>query len=73
MKKVVKIINIDCANCAAELEHAISKIDGVIEVSINFMAEKMVIDIDEENYQDVVVKINKVKKKVEPDCEIIGL
>lgn len=73
MKKVVKIINIDCANCAAELEHAISKIEGVIEVSINFMAEKMVIDIDEKNYQDVVVKINKVKKKVEPDCEIIGL
>ncbi len=73
MKKVVKIMNIDCANCAAELEHAISKIDGVMEVSINFMAEKMIIDIDDEKYQNVVTKINKVKKKVEPDCEIIGL
>ena len=29
MKKIVKVEDIDCANCAAELERGIAKIDGV--------------------------------------------
>ncbi len=73
MKKVVKIIDIDCANCANKLEAAIAKIEGVKEVSINFMNEKMIIDIDDNIYDNVVEKINKTKKKLEPDCQIIGL
>ncbi len=73
MKKIVKIINLDCANCAAELENAISKIEGVNEVSINFMMQKMIIDIDDNVLNEVIVKIEKTKKKIEPDCEIIGL
>ena len=69
MKKTVKIV-IDCANCAAELERALEKIEGVNEVSINFMTQKMIIDIDDNNYQEIVKKIEKTKRKVEPDCEI---
>lgn len=72
MKKVVKIV-IDCANCAAELERALAKIDGVNEVSINFITQKMIIDIDDNNYQKIIKQIEKTKKKVEPDCEIEGL
>ena len=53
MKKTVKIV-IDCANCAAELERALEKIEGVNEVSINFMTQKMIIDIDDNNYQEIV-------------------
>ena len=71
MKKTVKIV-IDCANCAAELERALEKIEGVNEVSINFMTQKMIIDIDDNNYQEIVKKIEKTKRKVEPDCEIEG-
>ena len=72
MKKTVKIV-IDCANCAAELERALEKIEGVNEVSINFMTQKMIIDIDDNNYQEIVKKIEKTKRKVEPDWEIEGL
>lgn len=72
MKKTVKIV-IDCANCAAELERALEKIEGVNEVSINFITQKMIIDIDDNNYQEIVKKIEKTKRKVEPDCEIEGL
>lgn len=73
MKKVVKIMNLDCANCAQELEHAISKIEGVNEVSIHFMTQKMTIDIEDEQYDKAIKAIEKAKKKVEPDCEIVGL
>lgn len=62
MKKTVKIV-IDCANCAAELERALEKIEGVNEVSINFMTQKMIIDIDDNNYQEIVKKIKKLREK----------
>ena len=29
MKKTFKLIDLDCANCAAKMENAIKKIDGV--------------------------------------------
>ena len=44
MKKKFKMEDLDCANCAAKMEAAIKKIKGVNEVSINFLAQKMIID-----------------------------
>ena len=73
MKKIVKVEDIDCANCAAELERGIAKIDGVKSVSISFMIERMEIEIDDERYTEVVKQIKKVKNRIEQDCEIIGL
>ncbi len=73
MKKIVKIVDIDCANCATKLENALAKIDGVDSVNINYIAEKMLIEIKDEDYDAIVKQINKVTKKVEPDCRIIGL
>ena len=38
MKKTYKI-EVDCANCAAELENRISKVDGVENVSVSFIMQ----------------------------------
>ncbi|NCA92018.1 heavy-metal-associated domain-containing protein [bacterium] len=72
MKKIVTIQNLDCANCAAKLERAIAKIDGVKAVSLSFMAQKLVLDIDESNYTSIVENIINIARKIEPDCKIIG-
>ena len=36
MKKKFKI-EVDCANCAAKMENAVKKIEGVISASFSFM------------------------------------
>ena len=41
MKKVFKMVDLDCANCAAKMENEIRKIDGVTSVNISFLAQKM--------------------------------
>ena len=41
MKKVYKMQDLDCANCAAKMEREISKIDGVVKASVNFMTQKL--------------------------------
>ncbi len=72
MKKVVRIKNLDCANCAMALERAVAKIDGVNSVSVSFVGEKMTLDYDETK-ENVLENIKAAAKKLEPDWEFIGL
>ena len=71
MKKTFKMVDLDCANCAAKMEEAIKKIDGVSNASVNFMTQKMTIEADDARFDDIVKEAVKVCKKVEPDCEIV--
>jgi len=69
MKKTFKLIDLDCANCAAKMENAIKKLPGVTDASVSFMTQKMTIVADD---VDAVMKdVVKCCKKVEPDCEIV--
>lgn len=70
MKYNFKITGLDCANCAAELERKISKIDGIDSAVINFMGEKMVLEFDENKKDEIMKNVQKVIKKEEPDVEI---
>ena len=71
MKKTFKLVDLDCANCAAKMETAIKKIDGVTNASVSFMSQKMTIEADDARFDDIVKEAVKVCKKVEPDCEIV--
>ena len=72
MKKTFRI-EVDCANCARKVEEAISKIDGVISVSVNFIAEKITIEAEDGKFDDILKKAKKTAKKVESDCVICDL
>ena len=71
MKKIIKLENLDCANCAAKMESAINKIEGVESATVNFMTQKIKLELREENYDTIMKKIKKKKKKVEPDCTLL--
>lgn len=68
MKKVINLEDLDCANCAAKMECAVKKVEGVTNANVNFMMQRMTVEIDSENPQAVLTEIKKVCKKVEPDC-----
>ena len=70
MKKRYKLTDLDCANCAAKMEAAIKKIDGVNDATVSFMAQKMTVDADDARFDDIMKEIVAVCKKVEPDCII---
>ena len=72
MKKVFVIEDLDCAHCAAKMEEAISKLDGVNEVSISFLAQKLTLDADDAEFETIIKKAKKIIKKIEPDCRLIG-
>ena len=70
MKKKFKLTDLDCANCAAKMEDAIKKLDGVNEASVSFMMQKMTIDADEARFDEIMKEVVEICKKVEPDCII---
>lgn len=66
MKKF-NLKNLDCANCASQIEANVAKIDGVNSVSVNFFTTTMKIDFDENRSDEIIEKIKKIIKKLEPD------
>lgn len=70
MKKVLRIENLDCANCAAKLERRISKLDGVKNAGINFIGQRLTLEADDERFDAVLQEAIKLAKKVDPDCKI---
>ena len=71
MKKTYMLEDLDCANCAAKMEEAAKKIDGVKFASVNFLAQKMTLEADDEAFDEILKKAIKTIKRVEPDCRVI--
>ena len=71
MKKTFKMENLDCANCAAKMEEGIKKIEGVVNANVSFLLQKVVIEADVENFDEIVEKAADVCKKVDSQCRII--
>ena len=71
MKKKFKLQDLDCANCAAKMEEAIKKIDGINDASVSFMTQKMMIDAPDDRFDGIVEEAIRVIAKVEPDCTVL--
>ena len=71
MKKTFKLEDLDCANCAAKMEAAIKKLDGVKDATVSFMTQKMTLEAKDERFDEVVKAAVKCIAKVEPDCRVI--
>ena len=71
MKKRFKLVDLDCANCAAKMEDAIKKVDGVKDATVSFVMQKMTVEADDARFVDIMKEFVKVCKRVEPDCEIV--
>lgn len=70
MKKRFNLEDLDCANCAAKMEAAIKRIDGVEDATVSFLTQKMSVTADEARFDDIMQEVVAVCKKVEPDCII---
>ena len=69
MKKKFKC-EIDCANCAAKVEDAIKKLDGVQDAKVNFMLQKFTLEAADEQFDAILHQAIEVGKKIEPDFAV---
>lgn len=71
MKKTFKMENLDCANCAAKMENAISKLPGVAGVSINFLMQKITLEADAQQLPEILNQANQCCRRIDRDCRIL--
>ena len=71
MRKTFVMEELDCANCAAKMEEAIKKIEGVSDATVSFMTQKMTIEADDGRFDEIMKEVVSVCRKVEPDCVIL--
>lgn len=72
MKKVIKLENLDCANCGMLLERTVAKVDGITCATVNFMAQKLIIEYDESKV-GVLENVKISAKKILPDVTLLGV
>lgn len=70
-KKTFIIEDLDCAHCAAKMEEAVKKIDGVSDASVNFLKSSITIEADDSIFSEVLAKAKKACRKIEPDATIL--
>ena len=73
MKKIFKLTDLCCASCAAEIERDVAKAEGVLSCNVNFIMQKMTLELKEEGSIDTLKKVEKIVRRVEPDCDLIEL
>ncbi len=71
MKKVFALEDLDCAHCAKKMEEGIAGLEGVTRVSVNFLAQKMTLEADDDRFDAVVREAVALCRKIEPDCRIL--
>ncbi|MCI9425988.1 MAG: heavy-metal-associated domain-containing protein [Flavonifractor sp.] len=71
MKKRFKLMDLDCANCAAKMEDAIKRIEGVNSCTVSFMTQKLTLDAEDIRFDAILQEAIKVCKRIEPDCTVI--
>ena len=71
IKKQIKLLDLDCASCAAKMEQAIRKLDGVNGATVSFLTQKLTLDADDARFDEILRQVIAVCRKVEPDCTIV--
>ena len=71
MKKTFVLADLDCANCAAKIENTVREIEGVISVSVSFMSGKLVLEAEEEYFEEILDAAEKLIAKVDSDVTLV--
>ena len=71
MKKIYMMEDLDCANCAAKMEEAISKIEGVASARVSYLAQKLILEADDARLDEIMAEVVKTCRRIEPVCRII--
>lgn len=71
MKKKFNVTDVDCADCARQMEEAINKIDGVTNAKLNFLTEKLTIEADDSEFNNIIDLAEAEMKKIDQGATIV--
>ncbi len=70
----LELSGLSCASCAGKIEDLTLALEGVSSVNLDFVNEKIKVDIENENNKERIKEsIIKIVRKIEPDVKILDL
>lgn len=70
VKKELLLEGLDCANCAAKIEHEVNELNGV-KASMNFMNKTLTLETESEtDYESALKQVKGIVHKHEPDVAV---
>lgn len=70
MKKIFILEDLDCAHCAGKIEADVKETSGVLSANLNFMAQKLVVEVEDTMAGSIEEIVRKIVKKHEPDVTV---
>lgn len=70
MTKTYILEDLDCAHCAAKIEEAVAKLEGVTKSSVALLTQKLVVEIADAKAEKLTKEVKKIVKKIEPDVTV---
>lgn len=71
-KKVLLLIGLGCANCAAKIEKEINNIKGIKSASVDFVLKKLTIEIsDKRDIQKIIDQSKKIIQQIESGIKVV--
>lgn len=71
-KKVLLLMGLSCANCAAKIEKEVKKLPGVKAASVDFISKRLIIETNNKYELDSIVeKVSKIVQQIEPGISVI--
>ena len=70
MKKSYTIEDLCCAHCASKIETAVRELDGVVSANLNFIAQKLVVEIEDRIASTITADVVKITNRIEPDASV---
>ena len=71
MKKTFRLDGLDCANCAAKIEKKVKAMDGVKDATVSFFAQKLVLEAEDERFDEIARKVAEVVHHTDADCTMV--
>ncbi|WP_157228409.1 heavy metal translocating P-type ATPase [Clostridium saccharoperbutylacetonicum] len=74
LKKEILLEGLCCGNCAAKIERESQNIDGVKSAVVDFIATKLIMEIDSPSKQSAIIdEVEGIVKRIEPDVKVVVL
>ena len=64
---------IDCANCAAKVQDAILKMEGVQSAKVKLLMQKFTLEAEDGRFEEILMEAVRVGKTIEPDFAVLGI
>ena len=62
-------IEVDCANCAAKMEAALSRLEGVASARVNYLTQRLSLETEREP-ETLLPLVVKTCRKIDADFEL---